>query len=156
MLVLTFHVGAHRAAIDIRRVEEVIPRVRLQPLPGGPYWVAGLFVHRGRAIPVLDLHRLLDQGECPHHLSSRIILVPVRTADRTLLVGWLAARVADIRELPADRLPDAGAAPAGGAGASNVDLGPVLVDERGILHVVDPDRLLPESSWGPLLALPVA
>jgi chemotaxis-related protein WspB len=153
MLVLTFHVGAHRAAVDIRRVEEVIPRVRLQPLPGGPHWVAGLFVHRGRVIPVLDLHRLLDQGDCPHHLSSRIILVPVQTAGRSVLVGWLAARVADIRDIPADRL--AGSASTGG-GVGGVDLGPVLVDERGIFHVVDPDRLLPDSAWQPLLALPVA
>lgn len=152
MLVLTFHVGAHRAGVDIRRVEEVIPRVRLQPLPGGPHWVAGLFVHRGRVIPVVDLHRLLDQGECPHHLSSRIMLVPVQTAGRTLLVGWLAARVADMRDIPADRI----SAGSTGDGGGRVDLGPVFVDDRGILHVVDPDRLLPDSAWQSLLALPVA
>jgi chemotaxis-related protein WspB len=152
MLVLTFHVGAHRAAVDIRRVEEVIPRVRLQPLAGSPHWVAGLFVHRGRVIPVVDLHRLLNQSECPHHLSSRIMIVPVQTAGRTLRVGWLAASVADIRDILPSRLSDSSA---GGMGGS-VDLGPVLVDDRGILHVVDPDRLLPDSAWQPLLTLPVA
>lgn len=151
MLVLTFRVGAHRAAVDIRRVEEVIPRVRLQPLPGGPHWVAGLFVHRGRAIPVVDLHRLLNQGDCPEHLSSRIMIIPVQTTGRTLHIGWLAAGVADMRDIPTSRL-----AGATSDGTGSVDLGPVLVDDRGILHIVDPDRLLPDSAWQPLLALPVA
>ena len=63
-------------ALDIRRVREVVPRVRLRPVSGAPEWLAGLFVYRGQAVPVLDLHRLAGAGECPPHLSSRIILVP--------------------------------------------------------------------------------
>src|SRR5215207_737208 len=114
MLVLTFQVGNDRLALDIRRVREVVPRVQLDRSAGSPAWLAGMFVYRGRVVPVIDLHRLLGAGECPPHLSSRIILVPLgfcpvgtptaptaaELADEHL-VGLLAARVADIREVEA-------------------------------------------------------
>src|SRR6478609_9003906 len=95
MLCLTFQIGPHRLALDTRRVREVVPRVELRPQAGGPAWLGGVFVYRGIAVPVVDLHRLLDAGECPTHLSSRIILVPHGDG----LVGLLAAHVADLREV---------------------------------------------------------
>ncbi len=36
MLALTFQVGADRVAVDVRRVREVVPRVRVTPSSGGP------------------------------------------------------------------------------------------------------------------------
>src|SRR5207248_107653 len=122
MLVLTFQVGPEPLALDIRRVREVVPRVRLRPVSGAPAWLAGVFVYRGRVVPVLDLHRLAGGGECPPHLSSRIILVPhrapgpphpalsppggegrVRGTER--LLGLLATQVADLREVPGEQPP---------------------------------------------------
>src|SRR5262245_62513254 len=95
MLALTFMAGRDRLALDIRRVAEVVPRVRLAPLAGAPAWLAGTFVYRGGVVPVIDLHHLAGAGECPELLSSRIILVPVGGR----LLGLLAARVADLREI---------------------------------------------------------
>ena len=106
VLVLTFQIGDDRLALDVRRVKEVVPRVELQRTPGSPAWLAGLFVYRGRAVPVVDLHRLLGAGDCPPHLSSRIILVARAGAAADgdgRLVGLLAARVADLREVPPPR-----------------------------------------------------
>lgn len=132
MLALTFQVGADRMAVDVRRVREVVPRVRLAPATGGPPWAAGVFVHRGRVVPVVDLYRLVGAGECPPLLSSRIVLVPFPPgSDR--LVGLLASQVADVRELPD---PPAGG-PAGGLGAP-------VADGTGVLRLLDPDRLLAE------------
>lgn len=132
MLALTFQVGADRVAVDVRRVREVVPRVRLTPAHGAPPWVAGVFVYRGRVVPVVDLHRLTGVGDCPPHLSSRIILVP-HPADPNALVGLLATQVADIRELP-DPPPAPPDAPA---------LGPAVADGTGVLRLFDPDRFLP-------------
>jgi chemotaxis-related protein WspB len=148
MLALIFQVGADRLALDARRVKEVVPRVRLQPLTGSPPWLAGAFVYRGRVVPVLDLHRLAGAGECPLHLSSRIILVPLPgNADRCL--GLLAACVDDLRELP----PEA-AALDHPAEPDRPDLGPVLADGGGMLRLLDVDRLLPEPLRRGLAALP--
>ncbi len=128
MSVLTFQVGGERCGVDVRRVAEVLPRVCLQAAAGAPPHVAGLFVHRGRPVPVLDLHRLFGAGECPPHLSSRIILVPLGEAG---FVGLLAARVADIVDLP-DAPAAGGFVAAGGT----------------LLRLIDPDHLI-ASAGGP-------
>src|SRR5215510_6935799 len=101
MLALIFQVGRDKVAVDVRRVREVVPRVRLSPVSGGPQWIAGVFVYRGRVVPVVDLHRLTGAGECPPHLSSRIILLPWPLDAPELLVGLLATQVAEIREIRA-------------------------------------------------------
>jgi chemotaxis-related protein WspB len=149
MLALTFRVGPSRLALDVRRVREVVPRVRLQPLACGPAWLAGAFVYRGRVVPVVDLHRLLGAGECPPLLSSRIILVPYGTGEQEPLLGLLAAEVAEAREVEA---PARAPLPAGAPGQP--DPGPVLVEGGNLLHLVELERLLPETVRGQLAAAP--
>ena len=143
MLALTFQVGQDRVAVNIARVREVVPRVRLTPATGGPAWVAGLFVYRGRVVPVIDLHRLTGAGECPPHLSSRIVLVPYPPQAESL-VGLLATRVADVRKIQADWLPPA---------SEWTSFGPSLPDGAGVLHILDPDALLKNvaAEWGGLV-----
>ena len=138
MLVLTFRVGQSRLALDVRQIEAVLPRVALGPAAAGPAWLAGVFVYHGRVVPVVDLHRLVGAGECPAHLSSRIILVPF-PGDPAGLVGLLAAHVSDIRDLdepPADSSSGDPELP---------DLGRMVVGPDGVLHVASLERLLPAS-----------
>lgn len=149
MLVLTFQVGSEAMGVDIRRVREVVPRVRLRPVGGEPSWMVGVFVYRGMAVPAIDLHRLAGGAECPPHLSSRIILVPHRTPDGgERLLGLLATQVADIRTISDDERRQTDATP---DGATN--FGPVVADGAGVLRLLDPDRLLPASALRHLLAL---
>jgi chemotaxis-related protein WspB len=140
MLVLTFQIGSNRMAMDVRRVREVVPLIRLQPVGSAPAWLAGVFIYRGGVVPVIDLHRLLGAGECPPHLSTRIILVSDSRAGADHLLGLLATQVADIRDV---------SAPAPSSASWTVpgqpDLGQVLVDGREILHLVELSRLVPES-----------
>src|SRR5262245_22104243 len=149
MLALTFQIGADKFALDIRQVREVVPRVSLHRPAGAPAWLAGSFVYRGRAVPVVDLHRLLGAGECPPHLSSRIIQARWPGAEEEALLGLLAARVADIREVHG-RLEVAPSLASTGGGA----MGPAVVDGGSILHMVDLARLLPEAARHPFVALP--
>ena len=140
MLVLTCQVGDARLALDVREVREVVPRVCLQRVAGSPAWLAGVFIYRGQVVPVVDLHRLIDAGECPPYLSSRIILVAHAVDGAAGLIGLLAAQVADIRDLqPPSQVQPRLAVP------GQPDLGPVLVDGREIVHLVELDRFLPES-----------
>jgi chemotaxis-related protein WspB len=150
MLVLTFQIGSHRLALDVRRIREVVPRVRLQPVGSAPAWLAGVFVYRGGVVPVIDLYRLLGAGECPPHLSTRIILVSQTRAGAEHLLGLLATQVADIRDVPAPAPSNAELTLPG-----QPDLGPVLVDGREIVHLVDLGRLLPESYQRQLALVPV-
>ena len=142
MLVLTLQIADNRLALDIHRVLEVVPRVQLRRAAGSPEWLAGLFVYRGQVVPVLDLHRLLAAGECPPHLSSRIILVPMTpgqaVSEDEPLLGLLAAQAADIRDVQPAGQPLPGLNTPG-----RPDLGLTLVDSSGILHLIDVERLVP-------------
>ncbi len=138
MLALTFQIGSVRVALDVRRIRRVVPRVQLLPAPAGTRGLVGLFVYRGQAVPVIDLYRLAGAGDCPPHLSSRIVLVP-HPANSDRLVGLLATQVAEIRELPSL--------------AETVEfengLGPPMVYGTGVLRVLDPDRLLASIDLDP-------
>jgi chemotaxis-related protein WspB len=150
MLALTFQVGDNALALDIRRVHEVVPRVRLRSLSGAPEWLAGVFVYRGDVVPVVDLHRLAGAAGCPPHLSSRIILVPCRfAAGAERLIGLLATRVDDLRELK----PEGHPAPSMRA-ADQADFGAVYATGQGVIRLFDPDRFLPDTVWQQLLCLP--
>jgi chemotaxis-related protein WspB len=147
MLALVFQIGGDRLALDVRRIKQVVPRIPLRPVACGPPWLAGAFVYRGRVVPVVDLHRLAGAGDCPEQLSSRIILVPQPGGEDGRLLGLLASQVADLQELRPEgqhltRL----------TGEGGPDLGPVLADREGLLHLLDLDRLLPESARAVLLA----
>lgn len=151
MLALTFQIGNDRLALDVRLIREVVPCVRLQRVAFGPAWLSGVFIYRGEVVPVLDLHRLMGSGDCPPHLSTRIILVPLQLDGEERLIGLQAAQVADIRELQPqsrqrERLTEAG----------KPELGPVLVDGLEIVHLVELDRLLPESYQRQILLIPKA
>lgn len=132
MLALLFQVGTERVAVDVHRVREVVPRVKLSSPPGGPPWLAGQFVYRGRVVPVIDLHAVAGADPCPPHLSSRIMLFEWPPSADTL-VGLLATQVAEIRAVSsADATAGVGVAPA---------LGRAVPDGAGLLRILDPDRL---------------
>jgi chemotaxis-related protein WspB len=142
MLALIFQVGSDKVAVDVRRIREVIPRVRLSSVNGGPSWIAGVFVYRGRVVPVVDLHRLTGAGECPPHLSSRIILFPYPLDAPESLVGLLATQVAEIREVRPGLVQPLPSEP------GRPGLGPALPDGAGILRLMDPDWLLAQVASG--------
>jgi chemotaxis-related protein WspB len=75
MLLLTFHAGANRYAIDSIRVVELIPKVDLRSIPHAPPYLIGLLAYRGKVVPVIDLGLLLGDAPCHQCLSTRIILV---------------------------------------------------------------------------------
>jgi chemotaxis-related protein WspB len=148
VLALTFQIGPNRLALPVREITEVVPRVDLTPAPFGPAWLAGVFVRRGRVVPVVDLHRLFSAGPCPAHLSSRIILVALPGDPGGRTVGLLAARVADVRDMPP---PKPAAAAAGDA--DRAALGSAMVDAEGIIHFAAVARLLPAACRQPLADL---
>jgi hypothetical protein len=87
----------------------------------------------------VDLHRLVGAGECPLHLSSRIVVVSNPAAGEGRLVGLLAAQVDNLQEAK-------GSTSIGLTAPGRPDLGPVLADGTGVLRLVDLERLLPESA----------
>jgi chemotaxis-related protein WspB len=157
MLVLSFQIGSECMALDVRRVREIVPLVRLQSVACSPAWLAGVFVYRGEIVPVIDLHRLVGAGECPQRLSTRIILVPQILGGQERLLGLLASQVAEVRDIEAPRSSPLAVESGTGNGVTDLaaqseqpDLGPVMVDSRTIVHFLELDRFLGSFRQYPL------
>lgn len=140
-LYLQFRLGADRYALDVREIAEVLPLARFKQVPEAPAWVAGLFVHRGELLPVLDLSQIACGRPAPRHTSTRLVLVDYRSggsgpARRLGLILEQASHT--LRRDPA-AFRDYGLE----RGEARY-LGPVLEDEQGLLQRVRVDELLPE------------
>jgi purine-binding chemotaxis protein CheW len=76
-----FFVGPEEYAVDIMRVEEILPPHRPMPIRGAPSFIEGVIHLRGAIIPVVDLRkRLLGEQE------------PAPGKKTRLLVCWLGRR----------------------------------------------------------------
>jgi chemotaxis-related protein WspB len=150
MLLVLFQVGSERCAMDAQRVVEVIPLVALKKLPHLPPGVAGVFLYRGRPVPALDLCQLSLGRPAAEHFSTRILIVNHSNAAGTeQFLGLIAERVTETmrrepRELTA---PD----PAGNPAAP----GTFLMDARGVIQLLVPEKLVQQSLRTQLFAQPL-
>lgn len=143
MLFLLFQLGNDRFAIDTRGIEEVLPLVVVTPVPLAPLGVAGLFDHRGTAVPAIDLSALMLGRPARRLLSTRIVLIrypaPAGAVAAPLLGLIVEHATGMLRAEPGD------------FSASGIDhaatpyLGPVLADAHGLVQWVDTRALLPKE-----------
>jgi chemotaxis-related protein WspB len=141
MLFVLFRLGHEHYALDVGQVAEVLPLVRITPIPRAPPGLAGAFNYRGAPVPVVDLSMLALGRKSDARLSTRIIVVhyPIEPGGKRLL-GLIAEHAIEtVRRDEADFVPS------GVTNASAPYLGPVIADERGLVHRVEVDRLLTPS-----------
>jgi chemotaxis-related protein WspB len=75
MLFLTFRIGDASYALDTAHISEILPLLRITPVPQAPAGVAGLITYRGRSVPVVDLREMMLGESSRAHISTRLILV---------------------------------------------------------------------------------
>ena len=142
MQLLSFTIGAADYAIESRRVIEVLPLVTARPIPRMPESIRGVFTHRGRLVPLVDLGRLLTDQPLRETLSTRVIVVEFSTGsdEQRVRLGVAAENVLSLcssdeteASLPTIRSP---AAPA---------LCRLLRIGGRTIQVLDVEHLLPQS-----------
>ena len=141
MLFLLFRLGNDRYALDAGRVAEVLPLVAVTAIPQAPEGVAGLLNYRGAPVPAIDLSQLTIGRPARRRLNTRVILVHLPEADgETRLLGLIAERVTEtVRRDPADFVTS------GVTSDRAPYLGRVATDERGLVHWIDVEKLLPHA-----------
>ena len=132
-LFLVFYIASERYALAATDVVEVLARSPLKPIAQSPAWVAGVFAHRNRMVPVIDISAMTFGSAAVARTSTRLVLVNYRGQ----LLGMLLEQASDtLRCDPADFQP---------YGLDNRDapyLGPVRQDESGLLQWLSVDDLL--------------
>ena len=141
MLFLLFQIGADRYALEVSRVVEVIPMVELRMIPQAPRGVAGLFNYRGEAVPAVDLSELTAGQPAAERLSTRIILVRTDIeGGKSRLLGLIAERATGTMQRDASDFSNPVLAM-----PSAPYLGPVLLDNHGVIQWIQVQKLLPEN-----------
>ncbi len=108
-----FLAGKEEFALDLMRVEEILPPQRVTPVPGAPPFVEGVLNLRGRVIPVVDVRKALASGPPPPRYRPKLLVVLVGRRRVGLLVDGVSEvmRVRRSALQPAPALLAAGKTP---------------------------------------------
>jgi len=133
MLLLSFQLGERAYAMACTHILEIVPRVAVDPVPGGPPYLIGQFDYRGQVVPVIDLRQLIVGEPCRASLSTRIVIVEQAAAPAGLrAVGLLAERVTETFH------KDVGDFRGVGVEVEELPfLAGIFVSERGMVHLLD-------------------
>ena len=141
MLLLTFQVDGQQYAIDAKSVVEVIPQVKLRPLPGTAAFVGGVFNYRGTLVPVIDVTRMLSGRRTQEQLSARIILVSYPEGGENVhTLGLLTEKSTEIVERDKGTFADTGI-----ENQTTPWLGKIAVDGKSMIQFVRIENLLPDE-----------
>jgi chemotaxis-related protein WspB len=143
-LFLQFQIGDDGYVLEATQVVRVLPLVAIKRIPHAPTGVAGAINYHGTAVPVVDLSQIALGRPAPTHLSTRVILVPIRIGadtpggDSKRLLGVIAEKVTQtIQRDPAEF------GPAGVTTDAARYLGPVAGDGSRLLQWINVQELLP-------------
>lgn len=109
--VVTFGLGREVFAVPVVLVREILDYQVPSQVPGGPAHFLGLTDVRGLGVPTVDFRRRLGLPPVEPTLATRIIILDVPLADRTLALGVVIDRVLAVSTLPGARIepaPDIG------------------------------------------------
>lgn len=104
-----------------RQIEEVLPEVKVQPLPFAPDWLSGLCAWRRQVLPVIDmvsLYGLTCAADRHFHMVVRVIL-PAESKDAAQEDKLLLRCVLKV----SDRIS---------AGEASADCQPVAAEQTGM------------------------
>ncbi len=85
-----FLAGKEEFAVDLMRVEEILPLQRVTPVPGAPPFVEGVVNLRGRVIPVVDVRKRLRSGPPPPRFRPKLLICLVGLRRVGLLVDGVS------------------------------------------------------------------
>jgi chemotaxis-related protein WspB len=138
MLFLLFHLNEDRYVLDARQVIEVLPLIRILPVPQAPREVAGLFNYRGTFVPAVDLSQVMLGRPSRQRLHTRLIVVShADEGGATQLLGLIAERVTETLNLAKDDFS--------ASGLTLPHLGLVATEGERLTQRVEVGQLLPAS-----------
>ncbi|MGZ5202273.1 MAG: chemotaxis protein CheW [Telluria sp.] len=138
---LAFRLGAEEYGVDILKVQEIREHDRVTSIANAPGHVRGVINLRGIIVPIIDLRRRFQLGDCETPQFSVVIVLNLRSR----VIGMVVDSVSDVISLAADEIlppPQLGA-------ALDTDFlhGIGTVDGR-MLILLDIERLMSSEEFG--------
>jgi purine-binding chemotaxis protein CheW len=104
--VVTLALQGELFALEAGRVHEILDRVPVTDVPGGPAFVSGLINVRGKVVPLADLRMKFGMESTAATIDTRIVVIDVTLGGEIVSVGLLADKVYEVTELQAEVLED--------------------------------------------------
>lgn len=147
---VTLCLGSEVFAVPVAFVREILDYRTFFRIPEGPDYLLGLIDVRGRGTPAIDLRLKLGLAKAAPTPATRIMVMDVPLADRTLSLGLVADRVQEVTsfsEAQMEGAPDVGVAWRSEyiAGVVRRDTGFVILLDLPVLLTVD-EAVLASSS----------
>lgn len=137
MLHIQFYLEEFRYVLSTKNVVEVVPYIKLNPIPHTENYIAGVFNYRGTATPVIDICSLFYKRPSSMSLSSRIIMVEVKGEKGVLRhIGVLVEKATETIKLDQTSFTNSGV-----ANPNMPLLGPVMTDSEGLITSITPQEI---------------
>ncbi len=108
---VTLGLGEELFAVPVEVVREILDYQPPFGIPEGPSYFLGLTDVRGQGTPTLDLRVKLGLAKVEPSATTRILVIDVPLAERTLSLGLVADRVFEVVAIRSDQIepaPDIG------------------------------------------------
>ena len=108
---VTLGLGVEVFAVPVGMVREILDYRTALGIPEGPAYMLGLIDVRGRGTPLIDLRTKLGLQRAEPTPVTRILVLDIPLADRTLSLALVADRVLEVASFTAseiDAAPDVG------------------------------------------------
>lgn len=138
-MLITFHIGPGRYAMQVGSIIEIIPLINLEEIPLTEKYIKGVFNYRGNPAPVLDLCQLYAGMPYEDKMSTRIMIVRFMDENNNPhVLGLIAEKITESLNMGIEQFKTSGI---------NVEGAPslqgVASDENGLIQLVDANKILP-------------
>jgi purine-binding chemotaxis protein CheW len=109
---VTLGLGRELFGMPVENVREILDMRPVSRLPHAPACMLGIIDVRGRSVPIVDLRSRLGLEPAAVTASTRIIVLELPSAERTLVLGVVADRVLEVMGMDATQMetpPEIGA-----------------------------------------------
>ncbi|SON53982.1 Chemotaxis protein CheW [Hartmannibacter diazotrophicus] len=139
---VTFSLGKEVFAVPVTVVREILDHEESFRIPNGPAYLMGLRDVRGQGVPVIDLRLRLGMTATVPTPHTRVLVMDIPLAERTLKLGLVADRVFEVAAFRGDQIE---AAPDIGAGWQSSYIEGVVRRDDGFVVIIDLASLLSEG-----------
>lgn len=136
--VVTFGLGAEIFAVPVSLVREILDYRETFRIPNGPDYLLGLTEMRDQGVTTIDFRLRLGLPRAEPTPATRILVVDVPLADRTLVLGLVVDRVLEVSSIHTDQLE---AAPDIGVRWPSDYISGVVKREGGFVVLVDMTKI---------------
>ncbi len=89
---VTFALGNEVFAVPVTVVREILDHEDVFKIPHGPDYLMGLRDVRGQGVPIVDLRLRLGMAATEQTSHTRVLVLDIPFAHRTLTIGWWPTR----------------------------------------------------------------